>query len=101
MRPQELYAQVGMTHEALSGIVDQVRQLVAGAEVWDRRALTVDDSSVITPAEAADAVAEELRAAPTPSIWPSATRCRLVRRLPHRRRRVSGQRAGPGRAPGA
>ena len=58
MRPQELYAQVGMTHEALSGIVDQVRQLVAGAEVWDRRALTVDDSSVITPAEAADAVAE-------------------------------------------
>ena len=62
MRPQELYAQVGMTHEALSGIVDQVRQLVAGAEVWDRRALTVDDSSVITPAEAADAVAEELRA---------------------------------------
>lgn len=62
MRPQELYAQVGITHEALSGIVDQVRQLVAGAEVWDRRALTVDDSSVITPAEAADAVAEELRA---------------------------------------
>ena len=62
MRPQELHAQVGMTHEALSGIVDQVRQLVAGAEVWDRRALTVDDSSVITPAEAADAVAEELRA---------------------------------------
>ncbi len=62
MRPQELYAQVGMTHEGLSGIVDQVRQLAASAEVWDRRKLTVDDSAVITPSEAADAVAEELRA---------------------------------------
>ena len=60
MRPQELYAQVGMTHEALSGIVDQVRQLVAGAEVGDRRALTVDDSSVITPAEAAWSTASRI-----------------------------------------
>lgn len=62
MRPQELYNQVGMTHEGLSGIVDQIRQLVASAEVWDPGKLTVDDSAVITPAEAADAVADELRA---------------------------------------
>lgn len=62
MRPQELYNQVGMTHEGLSGIVDQIRQLVASAEVWDREKLTVDDSAVIMPAEAADAVADELRA---------------------------------------
>ena len=51
-----------MTHEGLSGIVDQVRQLVASAEVWDRATLTVDDSAVITPAEAADAVVDDLRA---------------------------------------
>lgn len=51
-----------MTHEGLSGIVDQVRQLVAAAEVWDRATLTVDDSAVITPAEAAEAVVDDLRA---------------------------------------
>lgn len=62
MRPQELYHQVGMTHEGLSGIVDQVRQLVAAAEVWDPATLTVDDSAVITPAEAAEAVVDDLRA---------------------------------------
>ncbi|WP_295623886.1 hypothetical protein [uncultured Corynebacterium sp.] len=62
MRPQELYHQVGMTHEGLRGIADQVRQLVAAAEVWDPERLTVDDSSVITPADAAAAVAEDLRA---------------------------------------
>lgn len=62
MRPQELYHQVGMTHEGLSSIVDQVRQLVAAAEVWDRTTLTVDDSAVITPAEAAEAVVDDLRA---------------------------------------
>ena len=62
MRPQELYNQVGMTHEGLSGIVDQVRQLVASAEVWDPASLTVDDSTVITPSESVDAVTSELRA---------------------------------------
>lgn len=62
MRPQELYRQVGMTHESLSGIVDHIRQLVAGAELWDPASLTVDDSAVITPPEAVSAVTEELRA---------------------------------------
>lgn len=62
MRPQELYRQVGMTHEGLAGIVDQVRQLVASAEVWDPGRLRVDDPSVTSPAESAAAVADELRA---------------------------------------
>ena len=61
MRPQELYGQVGMTHEALSGIVDQLRQLVASAEVWDRSKLTVDDSSVMTVDGCVDSVIDEVR----------------------------------------
>lgn len=61
MRPQELYGQVGMTHEVMSGIVDQVRQLVATAEVWDRSELTVDDSSVMTVDGCVDSVIDELR----------------------------------------
>lgn len=63
MRPQELYHQVGMTHEGLSGIVDQLRQLIASAEVWDPNNLLVDDSSVRTPEDTVATVIEELRRA--------------------------------------